>query len=183
MLLLGLTAVTFMPQSRRAVSHLRRGASGSPSAQHRLDAETQGRTPAPSTEVQGSEATVAPQAAEKRKGGFPATLLTCSISAELDGTPRPIGTDGFREAGVSGRDTCLSARGSGSPPPAGMPGTEGNGTHPLPGDSCARETPRTSQISAGCKPRGHPRTAEEIGKRWKGQLGTGEKQAHGEEGS
>lgn len=88
-LLLGLTAVTFTPQSRRAVSHLRRGASGSPSAQHRLDAETQGRTPAPSTEVQGSEATVAPQAAEKRKGGFPATPLTCSISAELDGTPPP----------------------------------------------------------------------------------------------
>lgn len=30
---------------------------------------------------------MAPQAAEKRKGGFPATLLTCSICAELDGTP------------------------------------------------------------------------------------------------
>ena len=60
-------------------------------------------------------------------------------------------------------DTCLSARGSESPPPAGMPSTEVSGTHLLLGGSCARETRKISQISAGYKPPGPPRTAEEMG--------------------
>ena len=60
-------------------------------------------------------------------------------------------------------DTCLSARGSESPPPAGMPSREVSGTHLLLGGSCARETRKTSQISAGYKPPGAPRTAEEMG--------------------
>lgn len=110
-----------------------------------------------------------------QEAGSPVTLLTCSSSAELAGSGElcqglslPSFWDGFRAAGVPGRGTCLSARGSGSLPPAGMPGTEVSETHPLPRGSCARETPRTSQISAGYKPQGHPHTAEEIGEGWKG---------------
>lgn len=135
----------------------------------------------PSAEVQGCVAMGTRQDAEKCKAGDPAALLACSVSAKLAGSvvrERPAPTPPavrkeFREAVVSERVTCLSARGSGSLPPAGMHVTEGSETHPLPGGSCARETPRTSQISAGCKPRGHPHTAEETGEGQKGQLGTG----------
>lgn len=70
---------------------------------------------------------------------------------------------GTQEFGVPGRNTCLSARGSGFPPPVGTPGTVVIGTHLPPEDFCARETPMTSQISVGCMPLGHPHTVEEIG--------------------
>uniref|UniRef100_A0A8C9PAC5 Uncharacterized protein n=1 Tax=Spermophilus dauricus TaxID=99837 RepID=A0A8C9PAC5_SPEDA len=58
-----------------------------------------------------------------------------------------------------------------APPPA----PEVSGTHLLPEGSCARETLRTSQIFAGCKPQGHPHTAEEMGAEQEGQLSTGER--------
>ena len=74
----------------------------------------------------------------------------------------PFSTELYQGGCDPREDTCLSARGSGSPPPAGRPGTEVSGTRLLPGGFCARETLRTSQISAGCKPPGHPRTAEEM---------------------
>lgn len=67
---------------------------------------------------------------------------------------------GLREAGAPQRGTCLSARGSGSPPPAGRPGTAVSGTHLLPGGPCARGSPRSSRIFAGYKPPGRPHTAE-----------------------
>lgn len=86
------------------------------------------------------------------------TPRTAELAERTIELPLTLGAGSPRE-----RSTCLSAHGSGSLPPVGMLGTEVTGTHLLPEGFCARETLMTSRISAGCMPRGHPHTVEEIG--------------------
>ena len=132
--------------------------------------EAQGSTCAICTGPRGTQPQWTHKRAEKGKASPPTSFSLVHLPQSwlaqwtyTEGCTLPSVQSWIREAAVPGRHTCLSAHGSVSPPPAGMPGTEVSGTHLLPGGSCAREILKTSQISAGYKPLGHPRTAEEMG--------------------